>query len=361
MRPERIAGPSCAKPFPVYDDLVEALVGAHASAGAGRSPLVAHVLGTCAGYSYADSDTVATMMARLGLPGHACVRISATVHSMLIFSTAYLLQSACGRLVILSYRGTEGDSLGNWLGDADVGTELSTLSIPGATDTVRVHAGFHRNVRVTWSAILDELAIAREGRSLLDHDVRVAHPLEALYVTGHSLGGAMALLFALRLCGNRAHRDIFSKLRAVYTFGQPLTLAGPLPKAVGAVAPRLFRHVIAGDPIPALPPAPWGALEHIGHEYLYAGGRWRRPDAPTAQMEGLRELPRSLLAFLAKEKDRASFRYTMGAHGAHHYLAALRPRDRVTEYGDIDPFDRRRCRRGRPRPSGKRAPARRRG
>lgn len=337
MQPERIAGPACTEPFPVYEDLVDALVDAHQSPTALRDPLVAHVLGTCAGYSYADADTVATMMARLGLPRHACVHINATVHSMLIFSTAYLLQSACGRVVIVSYRGTEGDSLGNWLGDADVGTELSTLSIPGATETVRVHAGFHRNVRVTWWSILEELAFALKGRSLLDHGVPVAHPLEALYVTGHSLGGALAMLFAMRLGGNPAHRDISNKLRAVYTFGQPLTVGGPLPHAVQAVAARVFRHVTPGDPIPALPPAPWGALEHVGHEYRHGDGGWQRAVSPTTQLDSMREFPRAMLAFLAKEKDRESYSYTMGAHGAHRYLAALRPPNRVTEYGDLGP------------------------
>jgi hypothetical protein len=336
MESERVAGPSCDKPFPVYEDLVETLISAHGAAGADRDPAVAHVLGTCAGYSYADADTVATMMARLGLANHACVRVGAAVPSMLVFSTAYILQSACGRVVIVSYRGTEGDSLGNWLGDAEVGTEWSGLSVPDATETVRVHAGFHRNVRTTWLPILEELNRALQGQSLLNHQLRVTRPLEALYVTGHSLGGAMALLFALRLCGNPAYRALFSKLRAVYTFGQPLTLAGPLPKAVAAVVPRVFRHVTPGDPIPALPPALWGALDHVGHEYRYAGGQWQHADAPTAQMDSLREVPRALLAFLAKEKDRASFRYAMGSHGAHQYLDALRPRDRVTEYGDIE-------------------------
>lgn len=337
MTPERIAGPSCANPFPVYEQLVEALLGTHSSATAGRDALVAHVLGTCAGYAYADADTVATMMARLGLPRHACVHINTTVPSMLIFSTAYVLQSACGRVVIVCYRGTEGDSLGNWLGDADVGTELSTLSIPGATETLRVHAGFHRNVRVTWWPIIEELAFALQGRSLLDHGARVAHPLEALYVTGHSLGGALAMLFALRLAGDPAHRAISDKLRAVYTFGQPLTVGGTLPKAVEAVAPRVFRHVTVGDPIPALPPAPWGALQHLGHEYRHLDGGWQQAPLPTAQLDSLREVPRAMLAFLAREKDRDSFRYTMAAHGAHHYLAALRPPERITEYGDLGP------------------------
>lgn len=337
MEPKRIVGPACTKPFPVYEELADELVSAHTSASAARDPLVAHVLGTCAGYSYAEPHTVAAMMARLGLSGHACVHINATVHSMLIFSTAYLLQSACGRVVILSYRGTEGDSIGNWLGDADVGTELSTLSIPGATETVRVHAGFHRNVRITWWSILQELTAALEGRSLFDHGARVPHPMEALYVTGHSLGGGMALLFAMRLWGDPAHRAISSKLRAVYTFGQPLAVGGPLPKAVEALVPRVFRHVVAGDPIPGLPPAAWGGLQHVGQEFRHTDGGWRPAVSPTTQLDNLRQVPRAMLAFLAAEKDRDSYRYSMGAHGAHRYLAALRPPNRLTEYGDLEP------------------------
>lgn len=67
MTLERIAGGTCLPPFPVYPQLVEALAAAHLTAPLERDARVAHVLGTCAGYSYADAETVATMMTRLGL------------------------------------------------------------------------------------------------------------------------------------------------------------------------------------------------------------------------------------------------------------------------------------------------------
>jgi hypothetical protein len=41
--------------------------------------MVAHVLGTCAGYAYSDTGTVATVMARIGLGDNACVRVAQTV------------------------------------------------------------------------------------------------------------------------------------------------------------------------------------------------------------------------------------------------------------------------------------------
>ncbi len=331
---ERVLGGTCAQPFPVYPQLAETLAAAHPAGTVEPDGTAAHVLVTCAGYAYADSDTVSTMMTRLGLERHACLRLTQTVDAMFIFSTVFLIQSRCGRIVILCYRGTEPGTLGNWLGDADVGLEADTLSLADGAEKVRVHAGFHRNVRATLLPVIDELAVALQGRSLVDHDTHVEHPLEALYVTGHSLGGAMALLLALTLSGSSIHRSIAHRLRAVYTFGQPMTIAGPLPHATDAIERKLFRYVTAHDPIPALPPKPWGPFVHVGQEYRLADGLWQRSEFPVAQLSSMREIPRAVLAFFANEKRRASSRYTLADHGPHHYIAALRPKNRVTEFGD---------------------------
>jgi hypothetical protein len=316
---ETVLGGSCAQPFPVYPQLAETLAAAHLAGTLEPDATAAHVLATCAGYAYADADTVSTMMTRLGLERHACVRLTQTVDAMFIFSTAFLIQSRCGRIVILCYRGTEPGTLGNWLGDAE---------------KVRVHAGFHRNVRATLLPVIGQLAVALQGRSLVDHDTHVEHPLEALYVTGHSLGGAMALLLALTLSGSTIHRSIANRLRALYTFGQPMTIAGPLPHATDAIGRKLFRYVTARDPIPALPAKSWGPFVHVGQEYRLADGRWQRSESPVAQLSSMREIPPAVLAFVASEKRRASSRYTLADHGPHHYIAALRPKNRVTEFGD---------------------------
>lgn len=334
MTIERAVGGTCVAPFPVYPQLVETLAAAHLTAPEQRHPTVAHVLGTCAGYAYADTETVARIVTRLGLERHACVRITQTVDAMFIFSTAYLVQSHCGRVVFVCYRGTEPATLGNWLGNADLDPEQTTLPLADGDATVGIHAGFHRNVRATWWEVMEELTVALQGGSIADHQARVAHPLEALYVTGHSLGGAMALLFALRVSAEGAHRAIADRLRAVYTFGQPMALAPPLPPGIEGVGRKVFRHVMPQDPVPALPPARWGPFVHVGHEYRYADGDWQQAASPVAQFAGLSELWRSVLAFFASEKRRGSSRYTFAEHGPQHYIAALRPHDRVTEFGD---------------------------
>jgi hypothetical protein len=333
MRPERIVGGTWEPPFPVYPGLADSLASAHLTRPFDRDPMVAHVLGTCAGYAYAETDTVSTIMVRLGLERHACVRIAERVDAMFIFSTAYLVQSRCGRVVILCYRGTEPTNLTNWLGDAEVGPGSSVLSLADGTRQVRVHAGFHRNVRATFADVTRELTAAANGRSLADHDRAVDHGLEGLYVTGHSLGGAMALLFGLMLSGSSAHRALASRLRAVYTFGQPMALDAA-PGLMPALESKLFRHVIPRDPIPALPPASWARFGHIGREYRYAQGEWRFAESPVEQMTNARAIPRSILIGLAPERRQASSRWSLGEHGPHQYVGALRPGNRVTEFGD---------------------------
>jgi hypothetical protein len=57
------------------------------------------------------------------------VRLTQTVDAMFIFSTVFLIQSRCGRIVILCYRGTEPGALANWSGDAEVGLEADTLPL----------------------------------------------------------------------------------------------------------------------------------------------------------------------------------------------------------------------------------------
>src|SRR5271165_6846052 len=252
---------------------------------------------------------------------------------MFIFSTGYLLQSRCGRVVILCYRGTEPAGLLNWIGDADVGPESLDLTEDDA-QPLRVHAGFYRNMRATRLAVLDELRLALQGKSLADPEQTLEYSLQALYVTGHSLGGAMAVLFALTLDGDGAERAIVERLRAIYTFGQPMVIGEPLPPRAAQVGPMLFRHVRQRDPVPALPPAMWGKFAHFGHEYQYADGRWEPAAVPTLQLAGIKELPRSMLAFVASEKRRAKLRYSLVEHGPHYYIAALRPPGRVTEFGD---------------------------
>ena len=327
---ERLSGSACAAPFPVYRGLVDEFLTAHADGAAAHNATVAHVLAVCAGYSYSDAATVTMMMSRLGFDPGACVRVAQTVDAMTIFSTAYLVQSRSGRVVILAYRGTEPANIGNWLADADVGS----AAMKCGDRSLRVHAGFYRNVRATRWQVIEELRKAAAGKSLLDDGRDVDHPMEALYVTGHSLGGAMAVLFALSIAGDESSRDLAARLRAIYTFGQPLTVGETLPPSVAAIGEKTFRHVAARDLIPALPAAAWGRLTHFGHEYRHAGGEWKLADAAVEQLQNLRELPRSIFAAFETVARKKPSRYSLADHRPHEYIERLRPPGRLSELGD---------------------------
>lgn len=305
MQVEPVAVPAAAAPFPLYPDIIERL----RDADAHPDPTVAHALMLLAGYSYADAATEAMMASRVGFRGE-CIRYSQVIDVMYVFSTAYVMRSECGRVAIVVYRGTELVNVGGWLGDLDVGDER-------LDDGTRVHAGFHRNMRATRLAVVD---------ALLEMD-----SLETLYLAGHSLGGAMAMLFALTLAGG----PLASRLKAVYTFGQPLACE-PSPQIETLLRQTfpLHRYVLARDPIPALPVAAWGRLSHCGHEHRFADGAWRTVDEATAQLKGVWHAAWPLFARFGSEKRRQRARLTLAEHGPHRYIEALRPAGQLTELGD---------------------------
>lgn len=309
----------CAPPFPIYPDPAGELLAAHQSEDGARNPTVAHILALAAGYAYADADTMSMMMSRVGFAESTTRCISETVDAMYINSTAYVTRSRCGRVVILSYRGTPPASLVTWLGDADVGSE--SMRVDGRL--VAVHSGFFRNFRATRLEVMQELTAAlHEG-------------MQALYITGHSLGGALAALCALSLSAP-GHRAIGDRLRAVYTFGQPMAIGGPLPEAAAGIAAKIFRYVHPRDIVPLLPPSGWGTFGHVGHEYRYESARWQLQTKAVTHSLNARELPRAMVSALGPNARRNSAPYTIAVHGPHHYISALRPAGLVTEFGDED-------------------------
>jgi hypothetical protein len=84
-------------------------------------------------------------------------------------------------------------------------------------------------------------SIAHEVTELLPANCEVI-------VTGHSLGGALATLFADALNG-------FRRVHSVWTFGSPRVGNGAYARAYNArLADQTFRITNAGDPVPWLPP-----------------------------------------------------------------------------------------------------------
>ncbi|MFP3991973.1 lipase family protein [Streptomyces sp. E11-3] len=282
LRPDKMPLRPARDGFPVYPDLVERL--AEAREQPDRDGVIPHALATCAAYAYSgygqqgDAATVATIMARLGLAENRCRVFEQRVDAMFITSAAYLVQDRDRRVVILGYRGTQPEDIISLLTDADVRPE--TLAVDLSGQRYDVHAGFYRNMRATRYAIIGALERALRGESILDDD---ADPeprggLEALYVTGHSLGGAMAALMGVVLAQEPRYQRIAARLRGVYTFGQPMLGGADFALAcegaadsqgVRVLRDRVIRYIYDRDVVPALPPLPIGPFAPFGREFHF--------------------------------------------------------------------------------------------
>ena len=126
----------------------------------------------------------------------------------------------------------EPTNIMNWLTDLTI--EPTLIQIPPSPSLAQahedkpmfVHGGFYRNVRATRYEIgrrlkraVDGYPIHPPGRS--ETSAGASKPLKAIYVTGHSLGGAMAVLMAILVHIDPDYAPLRSVLKGVYTFGQP--------------------------------------------------------------------------------------------------------------------------------------------
>jgi Lipase (class 3) len=281
------------------------------------------------------------IMARMGLSENRCRMIAEYVDAMFICSTAFVLQTEDGRVVILAYRGTEPANFINWLTDADVYPEKVAIPLGRPPATYDVHGGFYRNVRATRHEIVKTLERALSGKSIFESGEPLPHALEALYITGHSLGGAMAAMMAAMLVTEPAYQTLAKKLRAVYTFGQPMIGSPELAEECARDAflgKRVIRYIYRRDVVPYLPPKDSGPFRHFGPEYRYEEAwPWTLSPQPADQMRNLVGLVEAPVAFLARQLRslrNVPFQYSLADHAPQHYVSALTPPGISSEFGD---------------------------
>lgn len=131
----------------------------------------------------------------------------------------------CDTHAVLAFRGSDPVTLPNWVTDSIV--ELVTRE----EYTGRVHRGFSSALASTWGTIERILDAAED---------------KPLFLTGHSMGGALAMLTGCRLA--KAGRPP----AAVYTFGSPRV--GDRAFCAGYALPT-YRLVNRLDLVPEMPVA----------------------------------------------------------------------------------------------------------
>jgi len=325
--------------FPVYPQLTDTL----AAAPPPDDPTVRHVLAVCSGYAYADAQTVAMITARLGLEDNRCRMVAEHVDAMLIASSAFLVQSHDGRVVVLCYRGTVPTSLISWLADLDIYQQRVEVNFPRRQRSFDVHGGFYRNVRATRYEVIRALLRALDGRSVHEDGGAVDQPLQALYVCGHSFGGAMAALLAVMLRTQDAYADVAAVLRGVYTYGAPMVGSPQFAAACDGNAflrDHVLRYVYDNDIVPQVPPRASGDFAHFGCELLYRpSGKdkgWKPSDKPREQLGNVLDVVATPLTILARQvrmTRNIRFGASLYDHFPTGYITTLTPAGVGNEFG----------------------------
>ncbi|CAE7032110.1 faeA [Symbiodinium natans] len=161
-------------------------------------------------------------------------------------NTRGLVATYGGDDCLVSFKGST--SITNYLlGDFDILLDRPFSSCPDC----RVHKGFYNS----WRSLQDETQRALED---------LGCDKKPLRVSGHSLGGAMALLAAFQLSEKY-------QIKEIYTFGQPRVGNEAWVNAFEArmANASFFRVVSYMDPVPHLPPSWLMGYRHVGAEVWY--------------------------------------------------------------------------------------------
>ena len=163
--------------------------------------------------------------------------------------TGWPPESAClvaagGRnATIFSFAGSDPLKIQDWITDFTVRREPDDL-----------HSGFEGAVDSVWG--------------LIEPVIRQRPATEQnLFFTGHSLGGALAIVAA-----ERAMVESKVNATAVYTFGGPRVGGQTFFNQYSPIADCTFRLVHGNDVVPTVPPTFRGGFVHVGHCIQCASG-----------------------------------------------------------------------------------------
>ena len=188
------------------------------------------------------------------------------VSSVLPLTSAKGFIAARDGVSILTFAGTEPVALADWILDFSI-----------HQDADGTHEGFEAGIDAVWTQISTTLGAGGSAAA------------DKLFITGHSLGGALAAVAARRLVKNNVVAQ--DRLLGIYTFGMPRAGNDLFAQDYRTIAPsglagRTYRFVDGADIVPQVPPpeAPFG-FRHVGgvltcaHGALFAAGNLI-PDAP---------------------------------------------------------------------------------
>ncbi len=209
--------------------------------------------------------------------------------------------SATDGVAIVAFRGSQA-RVDDWTVDLNILPDEDCRE-------VALHRGFDAALDTVW----DELCERLKG-CLFRH----------LWITGHSLGGALAVLTGYRLSTDKTLKELAGKLRGVVTFGQPRVgdwrFASDYEQLrtlddETSLGLRTFRVVNKDDVVPRMPPPQLG-FRHVGRiVYIAADGLLEEIDGDDPRL-----LDRLSAGVQALKKGELA---AIGNHSMDAYLEAL--------------------------------------
>ena len=193
----------------------------------GFSQLNMHWSARFSNLAYADAEDVEAALEEWGAEG-----------GLLDVNNSQVIVACTPQAAFVSFRGTEVN-VPDWAGNANL-----TLTQPfwDAQAGFDVHAGFNQALKDVWTALNKEL----EDREIFSRGLPI-------WLSGHSLGGALAALAALAFTHEFAGKRS-NTIAALHTFGQPRVGDAECALALDNALPsRYFRSINNRDIVPRVP------------------------------------------------------------------------------------------------------------
>jgi hypothetical protein len=170
---------------------------------------------------------------------------SEEISTVLPIASTHAFVAAGRGATFITFAGTDPVVLANWISDFD--THLTSTGVA---------AGYTEAASIVWDRI-KEMAEKRPNAE------------KKLFLGGHSLGGALAVVTASRLASNAP-----TPVDAVYTFGMPRPGSGDFSRDYNAdLGMRTYRLIHGEDLVPTVAPSEMG-FRHVGR-YLHCARRGR--------------------------------------------------------------------------------------
>jgi triacylglycerol lipase len=170
----------------------------------------------------------------------------------LFFSSGGTQATSCGddTRILVAFRGTEADPR-DWITDSRFGPRRGELD-------AMVHSGFHEALDLVWPDVGEALA-ASGGREV--------------WLAGHSLGAALAVLAAARIV------EAGGTVTGVYTYGQPrigkADFRAAYEERLGDITFRVVNHIDLVTRVPLL----IQGYRHVGRMVYFDHDRRGHVDA----------------------------------------------------------------------------------